>query len=88
MDPTVHSRHLHLETISSPSRQFSLDRFLIRPRLPRQKEVSVGKGEGQLSWECNVFPSLFPDVAHRRWPEGSQGPHPRRSSIRGGARAP
>lgn len=60
MDPTVHSRHLHPETISPPSQQFGLDSFLIRPRLPRQKEVSVGKGEGQLSWELRRLPQSLP----------------------------
>ena len=58
MDPTVHSRHLHPETTSSPSQQFSLGSFLIRPRLPRQKEVSVGKG--QLSRELRRLPQSLP----------------------------
>ena len=60
MDPTVHGVHLHPETISSPSQRFSLGSLHTHPRLPRQKEVRVGKGEGQLSWELRRLPQSLP----------------------------
>lgn len=73
MDPTVHSRHLHPETISSPSQRFGLGTFLIRPRLPRQKEGSVGKGEGQLSWELPRRPQSLPGCGAPPLARGQSG---------------
>ena len=60
MDPTVHGVYLLPETISSLSQWFSLGSLHTHPRLPRQKEVRVGKGEGQLSWELRHVPQSLP----------------------------